>query len=86
MADAYLFTREHYAQSINELDDSLKLFPDDPLIYANMGFSGTSNWAIGLKAFKYIRGEHEAVDQSAILLGRKGRTHFLTLGRDGQLH
>ena len=70
--------RVHYAQSINELDASLKLSPDDPLIYANMA-SAYAQLGRRPETYKYIQlAEQEAVDQSAILLATGDA--LLTLG------
>ena len=66
------------AQSINELDASLKLSPDDPLIYANMA-SAYAQLGRRPETYKYIQlAEQEAVDQSAILLATGDA--LLTLG------
>jgi tetratricopeptide (TPR) repeat protein len=77
LADA-LFHARHYAQSIEELDASLKLSPDDPLIFANMA-SAYAQLGRRAETFKYIQlAEQEAVDQSAILLATGDA--LLTLG------
>ena len=77
LADA-LYHGRHYGQAINELEAALQLSPGDPLIYANLASAHAQLGHRG-ETFKYIQAaEHEAVDQSAILLAT-GEA-LLTLG------